>query len=184
VAARLRELRALVVVDNFEQVVEAAGTIAMLLRACPDVKFLVTSRCVLRMKGEHEQQLAPLRSPAAGVSSPADLLRFPSVELFAQRAEAVLAGWELDEADGPAVAEICRKLDGLPLALELAAARMKILSPAALLARLGSQPDLLSRGTAIPTTGTDAGATLTELSAARRGRAGFPAPSVFAGADA
>ena len=147
VAARLRELRALVVVDNFEQVVEAADTIAMLLRACPDVKFLVTSRCVLRIKGEHEQQLAPLRSPAAGVSSPADLLRFPSVELFAQRAEAVLAGWELDEAAGPAVAEICRKLDGLPLALELAAARVKILSPAALLERLGSQPDLLSRGT-------------------------------------
>ena len=119
----------------------------MLLRACPDVKFLVTSRCVLRIKGEHEQQLAPLRSPAAGVSSPSDLISFPSVELFAQRAEAVLPGWELDEDAAPAVAEICRRLDGLPLALELAAARLKILSPAALLERLGSQHDLLSRGT-------------------------------------
>jgi predicted ATPase/transcriptional regulator with XRE-family HTH domain len=147
VAARLRELRALVVVDNFEQVVEAADVIAMLLRTCPDVKFLVTSRCVLRIKGEHEQQLAPLRSPDAGISSPPDLIRFPSVELFAQRAEAVVPGWKLDKAAAPAVAEICRKLDGLPLALELAAARMTILSPAALLERLGSQPNLLSRGT-------------------------------------
>ena len=147
VAARLRELRALVLVDNFEQVVEAADAIAMLLRACPDVKFLVTSRCVLRIKGEHEQQLAPLRSPDAGVSSPSDLITVPSVELFAQRAEAVLPGWELDEEAAPAVAEICRRLDGLPLALELAAARLKILSPAELLERLGSQHDPLSRGT-------------------------------------
>jgi predicted ATPase/transcriptional regulator with XRE-family HTH domain len=147
VVSRLGELRALVVADNFEQVVEAAGAIAMLLRACPAVKFLVTSRCVLRIKGEHEQQLAPLRPPAAGVSSPAELIAFPSVELFAQRAEAVLPGWELDEDAAPAVADICRRLDGLPLALELAAARLKILSPAALLERLGSQHDLLSRGT-------------------------------------
>ncbi len=146
VAARLGELRALVLVDNFEQVVEAAGAIAMLLRVCPDVKFLVTSRCVLRIHGEHEQPLAPLPLPDAGVSGPADLVRCPSVELFAQRAESVLAGWELDEDSAPAVAEICRRLDGLPLALELAAARMKVLSPAALLERLGSRPGLLSRG--------------------------------------
>jgi len=146
VTARLRELRALVLVDNFEQVVDAADAISMLLRACSDIKILVTSRCVLRINGEHEQQLAPLRLPSADVSGPAELVRFPSVELFAQRVESVLPGWELAGGDAPAVAEICRRLDGLPLALELAAARMKVLSPAALLARLGGQDGLLSRG--------------------------------------
>ena len=134
VAARLRPLRALLLIDNFEQVVEAAGVLSGLLAMCPDIKFLVTSRCVLRIKGEHEQVLAPLQSPAA-------------VELFSRLAAAAVPGWALDDATAPVVGEICRTLDGLPLALELAAARLKILSPSEVLDRLGGQHELLSRGT-------------------------------------
>jgi predicted ATPase/transcriptional regulator with XRE-family HTH domain len=134
VAARLRPLRALLLIDNFEQVVEAAGVLSRLLAMCPDIKFLVTSRCVLRIKGEHEQVLAPLHSPAA-------------VELFSRLAAAAVPGWTLDDATAPVVGEICRRLDGLPLALELAAARLKILSPSEVLDRLGGQHELLSRGT-------------------------------------
>jgi predicted ATPase/transcriptional regulator with XRE-family HTH domain len=134
VAARLRPLRALLLIDNFEQVVEAAGVLSGLLAMCPDIKFLVTSRCVLRIKGEHEQVLAPLPSPAA-------------VELFSRLAAAAVPGWALDDATAPVVGEICRRLDGLPLALELAAARLKILSPSEVLDRLGGQHELLSRGT-------------------------------------
>jgi predicted ATPase/DNA-binding XRE family transcriptional regulator len=134
VAARLRPLRALLLIDNFEQVVEAAGVLSRLLALCPDIKFLVTSRCVLRIKGEHEQVLAPLHSPAA-------------VELFSRLAAAAVPGWTLDDATAPIVGEICRRLDGLPLALELAAARLKILSPSEVLDRLGGQHELLSRGT-------------------------------------
>jgi predicted ATPase/transcriptional regulator with XRE-family HTH domain len=134
VAARLRPLRALLLIDNFEQVVEAAGVLSRLLAMCPDIKFLVTSRCVLRIKGEHEQVLAPLPSSAA-------------VELFSRLAVAAVPGWMLDDATAPVVGEICRRLDGLPLALELAAARLKILSPSEVLDRLGGQHELLSRGT-------------------------------------
>jgi predicted ATPase/transcriptional regulator with XRE-family HTH domain len=144
-AERLRSLRALLLVDNFEQVVDAAGVLAALLGQCPAIKCLVTSRCTLQLKGEHEHVLLPLPlPPAAGGAD--DLLRFPSVELFAQRVQAVLPGWSLTEDNARSVAGICRRLDGLPLALELAATRMKILSPAALLERLGNQPELLSRG--------------------------------------
>ena len=134
VAARLRPLRALLLIDNFEQVVEAANVLSRLLVMCPDIKFLVTSRCVLRIKGEHEQVLAPLHSPAA-------------VELFSRLAAVAVPGWTLDDATAPVVGEICRRLDGLPLALELAAARLKILSPSEVLDRLGGQHELLSRGT-------------------------------------
>jgi predicted ATPase/transcriptional regulator with XRE-family HTH domain len=133
VAAGLRPLRALLLIDNFEQVVAAASVLPRLLAMCPEIKFLVTSRCVLRIHGEREQVLAPLSSPAA-------------VELFSRLAAAVVPGWELDDSTAPAVAEICRRLDGLPLALELAAARLKILSPPEVLGRLGGQHDLLSRG--------------------------------------
>ena len=134
VAARLRPLRALLLIDNFEQVVEAANVLSRLLAMCPDIKFLVTSRCVLRIKGEHEQVLAPLHSPAA-------------VELFCRLAAAAVPGWTLDDGTAPVIGEICRRLDGLPLALELAAARLKILSPSEVLDRLGGQHELLSRGT-------------------------------------
>jgi predicted ATPase/transcriptional regulator with XRE-family HTH domain len=145
VAAGLRTSRALVLTDNFEQVIGAASVISALLAECPGIKFLVTSRRVLRISGEHEYPLAPLRLSVGGQIS--DLIRSPAVELFAQRAEAAMPGWGLDERTAPIVAEICRRLDGLPLALELAAARMKLLPPAALLERLGcGSRDLLSLG--------------------------------------
>lgn len=146
VAGQLRPLRTLLIIDNFEQVVDAAGVVSDLLSRCPGIKCLVTSRCALRLSGEHEYLLGPLRLPSAASKSAADLLSFASVELFAQRVRSVLPGWALDEANGPAIGEICRRLDGLPLALELAAARTKILAPAALLERLGSQQDVLSGG--------------------------------------
>jgi predicted ATPase/DNA-binding XRE family transcriptional regulator len=146
VADRLRPLRALLLIDNFEQLVDAAGVLSTLLGRCPEIKCLVTSRCALRLRGEHEHVLLPLPSPPPGVERASDLIRFPSVELFAQRVEAVLPGWAVNEENGEAVAEVCRRLDGLPLALELAAARAKILSPAALLDRLQGQLTLLSRG--------------------------------------
>ena len=171
VAARLRPLRALLLIDNFEQVVEAAGVLSRLLAMCPDIKFLVTSRCVLRIKGEHEQVLAPLHSPAA-------------VELFSRLAAAAIPGWALDDATAPVVGEICRRLDGLPLALELAAARLKILSPSEVLDRLGGRHEPLSRGTrdsgdrhrTLRAT-LDWSYDLLELAAARL----FPQLAVFAG---
>jgi len=146
-AGRLRPLRALLLIDNFEQVVDAAGVVSDLLGTCPAIKCLVTSRCALRLKGENEHVLLPLRLPPAAAGDVADLMRFPSVELFTQRVQAVLPDWALDEDNARAVAGICRRLDGLPLALELAATRMKILTPAALLERLGSQHELMSGGT-------------------------------------
>jgi predicted ATPase/transcriptional regulator with XRE-family HTH domain len=144
VAADLGTSRALVLADNFEQVIKAATVISALLAECPGVKFLVTSRRVLRIGGEYEYPLAPLRLPTSGRLS--DLIRSPAVELFAQRAQAAMPGWRFDEQTAPIVAEICRRLDGLPLALELAAARMKLLPPAALLERLAGSRDVLSLG--------------------------------------
>jgi len=146
VADRLRPLRALLLIDNFEQVVEAADVLSTLLGRCPEIKCLVTSRCALRLRGEHEHVLPPLPLPPTAAGRASDLMRFPSVELFAQRVQAVLPDWVLNEDNAGEVAEVCRRLDGLPLALELAAARMKILSPTALLERLASQHELLSRG--------------------------------------
>ena len=145
-ADRLQPLYALLVIDNFEQVVEAAGALANLLGQCPEIKCLVTSRCALRLRGEHEHVLLPLPLPPPGIGGVSELMRFPSVELFTQRVQAVIPGWALNEDNGGAVAEVCRRLDGLPLALELAAARTKILSPAALLERLRGQLTVLSRG--------------------------------------
>ena len=146
VTGQLYPLRALLIIDNFEQVVDAAGVVSDLLSRCPGISCLVTSRCALRVSGEHEYMLAPLRLPPLASQSVSELMRFPSVELFAQRVRSVLPGWTLDEASSIAVGEICRRLDGLPLALELAAARTKILAPVALLERLGSQQDVLSGG--------------------------------------
>jgi predicted ATPase len=146
ITKKLRQMRALLVIDNFEQVLDAAVVVSDLLQACPHVKCIVTSRCGLRLNGEHEHNVVPLGLPPMTKLSPAELLSFPSVELFVQRVRAALPEWVLDERNAPTVGEICRKLDGLPLALELAAARIKILSPDALLQMLGSQHDLLSGG--------------------------------------
>ena len=146
VAATLAPLHALLLLDNFEHVIDAATVVSALLSACPEVKFLVTSRRPLRINGEYEYPLAPLELPPAAGAGPDELLRIPSVRLLADRIRAVLPGWTMSGDDAASIAGICRRLDGLPLALELAAARAKVLPPAALLARLGERADLLSLG--------------------------------------
>jgi predicted ATPase len=143
----LRARRLLLVLDNFEQVVSAAPLLAELLGAAPGVVVLVTSRVVLRLSGEHEFPVPPLPVPPAGSSpDPEELRRYASVALFTERAHAADPGFELTGGNAAAVAEICRRLDGLPLAIELAAARVRLLPPPALLARLGQRFSLLTGG--------------------------------------
>jgi predicted ATPase len=143
----LRARQLLLVLDNFEQVVGAAPLLAELLGAAPGVVVLVTSRVVLRLSGEHEFPVPSLPVPPAGSSpDPEELQRYASVGLFVQRAHAAAPGFELTGGNAEAVAEICRRLDGLPLAIELAAARVRLLPPPALLARLDHRFSLLTGG--------------------------------------
>ncbi|KPV54130.1 hypothetical protein SE17_05640, partial [Kouleothrix aurantiaca] len=145
----LRNKRVLVVLDNAEQLLGAAPQLAELLAATSGLKFLVTSRTPLHISGEHELLVEPLALPG-GNAAPATLGEFPAVQLFAQRAQAVQPDFVLSKENIGAVVEICRRLDGLPLAIELAAARAKLFSPQALLARLeaaeGAAPDILTSG--------------------------------------
>ena len=138
----------LLVLDNFEQVVSAAPQLVELVSACPELRILVTSREVLRVSGEHEFALAPL-----GVPEPADaersldaLARVEAVQLFVERARAVKSDFALSDHNARAIADICRRLDGLPLAIELAAAWTRVLAPAALLGRLEHRLPLLIVG--------------------------------------
>jgi predicted ATPase len=142
----LRPRRLLLALDNFEQVLGAAPLLAELLEAAAGLVVLVTSRTVLRLSGEHEFPVPPLPVPPAGSRDPADLQRYASVSLFAERAHAVAPGFELTGANAGAVAEICRRLDGLPLAIELAAARIRLLPPQALASRLDQRFSVLSSG--------------------------------------
>jgi predicted ATPase len=149
VKAYLRPRRLVLLLDNFEQVTDAAPLVADLLAAAAGLVVLVTSRAVLRLRGEHELPVAPLPTPPAdAVDGPqvADLQRYPSVRLFVERAHAAAPGFELTSENADAVAEICRRLDGLPLAIELAAARVRLLPPRALLARLDDRMSLLTGG--------------------------------------
>jgi predicted ATPase len=137
----------LLVLDNFEHVAAAASDVAEILDACPAVKALVTSRTVLRVYGEHEFSVPPLALPEPDAPlSPGRLLDFPSIALFVQRATAVKPGFCLTAQNADAIVQICRRLDGLPLAIELAAARVKVLPPAGLLARIASRLELLTGG--------------------------------------
>ncbi len=131
----LWDRRLLLLLDNMEQVAVAATDLVALLAACPGVRALVTSRAALRVQGEQEFAVPPLAVPDPALPLE-ELRRSAAVRLFAQRAGAVTPDFALSAATGPVVAEICRRLDGLPLAIELAAARTKLLPPAALLARL------------------------------------------------
>ncbi len=136
----------LLVLDNLEQVLDAAGDIAALVARCPKLQIIATSRAPLKIGAESEFALPPLELPEAGDRSPEALATVPSVALLLQRAEKVKPGFRLDAGNAAAIAGICRKLDGLPLALELAAARVRILDPAALLQRLDHALDLLTSG--------------------------------------
>jgi predicted ATPase len=136
----------LLVLDNCEQVVASAPQIADLLETTRLLKVLVTSRIVLKVRGEQEYHLHPLPTPAAELQRLAELLQVPAVKLFTDRANDIRSDFQLTESSAPAVAEICRRLDGLPLAIELAAARVRLLTPQDLLSRLGRCLDELSGG--------------------------------------
>jgi predicted ATPase len=163
----LRERQMLLLLDNFEQVLEAAPLVAELLATAPRLKVLVTSRAVLHLRGEQEFSVPPLSLPplvesgwlrveSSTKAGPArlstlnsqlsTLRQYAAVELFIQRALAVKPDFAVTNENAPAVAEICVRLDGLPLAIELAAARVRLLPPEALLARLGSRLKLLTGG--------------------------------------
>ncbi|MBV8111939.1 MAG: transcriptional regulator, partial [Hyphomicrobiales bacterium] len=153
--AWLRDRSALLVLDNCEHVIGATAALAeVLLKAAPQAGILATSREPLRAEGEWLHRLASLELPPHGRTSPtaAEALRYPAVELFIERATATMDGFMLDDADMPAVLEICRRLDGVPLALELAAARVATLGIGRLAARLDNSLGVLTSGrrTALP----------------------------------
>jgi predicted ATPase/DNA-binding XRE family transcriptional regulator len=160
--AGLRERRMLLVLDNLEQLLGAGRLLADLLAGCAGLALLATSRAPLRLRAESRFPMPPLAVPAPvgrggpdhpeGEPSPATgataLLVYPAVQLFVERAQSVAPDLVLDDENAEAVAEICRRLDGLPLAIELAAARSGLLAPRALLARLGRRLPLLTGGSA------------------------------------
>jgi predicted ATPase/transcriptional regulator with XRE-family HTH domain len=146
-AVALGGQQVLLVLDNFEQVLAAAPQLAQLLAACPRAQALVTSRAMLHVRGEHELVVPPLGLPDQVRPPAADELgQYAAVALFVQRARAVKPTFALTAANAPAVAVICHRLDGLPLAIELAAARIKLFHPDALLARLNQRFGLLTGG--------------------------------------
>ena len=143
----LRDKGILLVLDNMEHLLGAAMGVADLLAACPRLVVLATSRAPLRLRGEREYPTAPLALPDLGiVPSAASVAAAPSARLFVERAGAGASAFALTDANAAAVAAICRRLDGLPLALELAAARVRMLGPTALLARLDRALPLLTGG--------------------------------------
>jgi predicted ATPase/DNA-binding SARP family transcriptional activator len=146
VAAALEDERHLLVLDNFEQVLDAAADVVALVAAAPHLRVVVTSRAPLRVAAEHVYAVPPLTVPEPGEETAAAIGRVGAVRLYAERARATLAEFELTDANAAAVARVCRALDGLPLALELAAARVRTLGPEGTAERLGERLSLLSRG--------------------------------------
>ena len=136
----LRDKRLLLILDNFEQLVAAAPLLVELLTAAAHVKTLITSRAVLKVYGEHEFPVGPLTLPSIGpLPPPESLLGYSAVQLFVERAQAVRPGLTLTTANAGAIAQICIALDGLPLAIEMAAARIKWSGPDAVLQQLSRQ---------------------------------------------
>lgn len=142
----LRSVRGLLLLDNFEHVITAAPLVAGLLAAAPGLRVLATSRIPLRLSGEQEYIVPPLGLPDPAESSVERLLDAAAAQLFLARARAARSSFTISDVDAASIAQICRRLDGLPLAIELAAARVKLFRPAALLARLDQQLDLLTGG--------------------------------------
>jgi predicted ATPase/DNA-binding XRE family transcriptional regulator len=143
----LRDKQMLVVLDNFEQILSAAPKIAELLSVCPLLKLLVTSRSPLRIRQERQFPVSPLALPdLASLPDTDTLSQYAAVTLFLEWAQAVQPDFSLNDENAPTVAAICARLDGLPLAIELISARVKLLSPAALLERLGGRLMLQSDG--------------------------------------
>ncbi|HLZ69855.1 MAG TPA: tetratricopeptide repeat protein [Dehalococcoidia bacterium] len=142
----LRDKRLLLVLDNYEHLLPAAEFVGALLQAIPTVSVLVTSRAPLRISGEWEDPVAPLPLPDADQASLAALQPNPAVGLFVQRAQALRPAFALSAENAASVAAICTRLDGLPLAIELAATRVRVLPPAALLSRLDQRLPVLTGG--------------------------------------
>jgi len=144
----LRSKRMLLVLDNFEQVVEAAPDVARLLREAPDLTLIVTTRIPLHISGEQEFPVPPLGLPpdTATDLDAAAAGHYEAVELFVERATAVQPRFSLTDENAPQIVDICRRLDGLPLAIELAAARVRVLPVAAIHSRLGQHLNLLTGG--------------------------------------
>jgi len=144
IVALIGDRKALLLLDNLEQVVSAAPEVAGLIESCPGLRIVTTSRTPLRIAAEREYPLAPLALPPS--NSTESLTQSPAVALFVERARATRGAFELTPENAGAVAAVCRRLDGLPLALELAAARLRFLSPEALLERLDHALQVLTSG--------------------------------------
>src|SRR6266536_2818568 len=143
----LQQKQVLLLLDNFEQVVSAALQVTDLLVTCPKLKVLVTSREVLHVRAEHEFAVPPLALPdPTHLPELAALSHYAAVALFLQRAQVVKPDFQVTAANARTIAEICVRLDGLPLAIELAAARVKLFPPQALLARLNQRLQVLTSG--------------------------------------
>src|SRR5947208_1206426 len=142
-----RDKHRLLLLDNFEHVITAATLLAELLEACPDVKILVTSREVLRLRAEHQFAVPPLALPdPKHLPDDRSLAHVPAVNLFLQRAQAIKSDFQVTTDNAAIIAEICLRLDGLPLAIELAAARITLFPPQALLAKLDRRLHVLTGG--------------------------------------
>ena len=145
--SHLQEKHLLLVIDNFEQVLDGAPIVAKLLTTCPKLKVLATSRIPLRLYGEQQYPVPPLVVPDPRALPPLKVLtQYESVRLFVERARAIKPDFAVTNESAPAVAEICARLDGLPLAIELAAARVRVLPPQKMLQRLGDRLKLLRGG--------------------------------------
>ncbi len=147
--AHLQDQQLLLVLDNFEQLIAAAPSLATLLERCPDLKLLLTSREALHVRGEYQFEVAPLPVPSRSWSeanTPEALVQNPAIQVLLQRVQAVQPDFRLTAHNALTLAEICRLLEGIPLALELAAPRLKLLSPQALLVRLEGRLQVLTGG--------------------------------------
>jgi len=143
----LREKHLLLLLDNFEQVIAAASQLTFLLASCPRLRILVTSRAALHLSGEQEYPVSPLPVPdLTQLPELETLAQMAAVRLFVLRAQAIQPTFALTSANAPTIAAICAQLDGLPLAIELAAARIKLMPPQALLHRLSHRLELLTGG--------------------------------------